>query len=63
MGDFTWSGAGREARFCSCAVAVEKFVEYRMGEPQDAPIKAGAEGSIWFTAWRMRATKPLGSPT
>jgi len=29
----------------------EKFVEYRMDEPQDAPIAiaAGADGSIWFT--------------
>jgi len=29
----------------------EKFVEYRMGEPQDAPIAiaAGADGTIWFT--------------
>jgi virginiamycin B lyase len=29
----------------------EKFVEYRMGEPQDAPIAiaAGTDGSIWFT--------------
>jgi virginiamycin B lyase len=28
-----------------------KFVEYRMGEPQDAPIAiaAGTDGSIWFT--------------
>src|SRR5215471_8038998 len=33
------------------AVPREKFVEYRMGEPQDAPIAiaAGADGSIWFT--------------
>ena len=33
------------------AVPEEKFVEYRMGEPQDAPIAiaAGADGSIWFT--------------
>jgi virginiamycin B lyase len=33
------------------AVPQEKFVEYRMGEPQDAPIAiaAGADGSIWFT--------------
>src|SRR5215470_9943126 len=33
------------------AVPGEKFVEYRMGEPQDAPIAiaAGADGSIWFT--------------
>jgi virginiamycin B lyase len=33
------------------AVLEEKFVEYRMGEPQDAPIAiaAGADGSIWFT--------------
>jgi virginiamycin B lyase len=29
----------------------DKFVEYRMGEPQDAPIAiaAGTDGSIWFT--------------
>jgi virginiamycin B lyase len=29
----------------------EKFVEYRMDEPQDAPIAiaAGSDGSIWFT--------------
>jgi virginiamycin B lyase len=29
----------------------KKFVEYRMGEPQDAPIAiaAGNDGSIWFT--------------
>src|SRR5438105_13102865 len=29
----------------------EKFVEYRMDEPQDAPIAiaAGTDGSIWFT--------------
>src|SRR5215470_6217725 len=33
------------------AVPEEKFVEYRMGEPQDAPIAiaAGADNSIWFT--------------
>ena len=33
------------------AVPEEKFVEYRMGEPQDAPIAiaAGIDGSIWFT--------------
>jgi virginiamycin B lyase len=33
------------------AVPEEKFVEYRMDEPQDAPITiaAGADGSIWFT--------------
>jgi virginiamycin B lyase len=33
------------------AVPEEKFIEYRMGEPQDAPIAiaAGADGSIWFT--------------
>jgi virginiamycin B lyase len=33
------------------AVPEEKFVEYRMSEPQDAPIAiaAGADGSIWFT--------------
>jgi virginiamycin B lyase len=33
------------------AVPVQKFVEYRMSEPQDAPIAiaAGADGSIWFT--------------
>jgi virginiamycin B lyase len=33
------------------AILEEKFVEYRMGEPQDAPIAiaAGADGSIWFT--------------
>jgi len=33
------------------AVAKEKFVEYRMGEPEDAPIAiaAGIDGSIWFT--------------
>ena len=32
------------------AVAKEKFVEYRMGEPEDAPIAiaAGIDGSIWF---------------
>jgi virginiamycin B lyase len=29
----------------------EKFVEYRMAEPQDAPIAiaAGTDGSVWFT--------------
>jgi virginiamycin B lyase len=29
----------------------EKFIEYRMGEPQDAPIAiaAGDDGTIWFT--------------
>jgi virginiamycin B lyase len=29
----------------------EKFVEYRMSEPEDAPIAiaAGSDGSIWFT--------------
>jgi virginiamycin B lyase len=29
----------------------EKIVEYRMAEPQDAPIAiaAGADGSVWFT--------------
>jgi virginiamycin B lyase len=29
----------------------QKFIEYRMDEPQDAPIAiaAGADGSIWFT--------------
>jgi virginiamycin B lyase len=29
----------------------KNFVEYRMGEPEDAPIAiaAGADGSIWFT--------------
>ena len=33
------------------AVPEQKFVEYRMSEPQDAPIAiaAGADGSIWFT--------------
>ncbi|MGA2289851.1 virginiamycin B lyase family protein, partial [Bradyrhizobium sp.] len=33
------------------AVAEEKFVEFRMGEAQDAPIAiaAGTDGSIWFT--------------
>ena len=33
------------------AVSQQKFVEYRMGEPQDAPIAiaAGTDGSIWFT--------------
>jgi virginiamycin B lyase len=33
------------------AVPEQKFVEYRMGEPQDAPIAiaAGTDGSIWFT--------------
>jgi virginiamycin B lyase len=33
------------------AVPAHKFVEYRMSEPQDAPIAiaAGADGSIWFT--------------
>jgi virginiamycin B lyase len=33
------------------AVPEEKFVEYRMGEPQDAPIAiaAGADGTVWFT--------------
>jgi virginiamycin B lyase len=33
------------------AVPEEKFAEYRMGEPQDAPIAiaAGADSSIWFT--------------
>src|SRR3954468_19926101 len=33
------------------ATPEEKFVEYRMGEPQDAPIAiaAGTDGSIWFT--------------
>jgi len=33
------------------AFGEEKFVEYRMSEPQDAPIAiaAGADGSIWFT--------------
>src|SRR5216110_576373 len=33
------------------SVSEEKFVEYRMGEPQDAPIAiaAGSDGSIWFT--------------
>jgi virginiamycin B lyase len=33
------------------AVLEEKFVEYRMGEPQDAPIAiaAGTDGSVWFT--------------
>ena len=33
------------------AIPEEKFVEYRMGEPQDAPIAiaAGNDGSIWFT--------------
>jgi len=33
------------------AVPEEKFVEYRMDEPQDAPIAiaAGTDGSIWFT--------------
>ena len=32
-------------------VAPVGFVEYRMGEPQDAPIAiaAGADGTIWFT--------------
>ena len=32
-------------------VVEEKFVEYRMGEPQDSPIAiaAGPDGSIWFT--------------
>jgi virginiamycin B lyase len=33
------------------AVPEEKFVEYRMGDSQDAPIAiaAGSDGSIWFT--------------
>jgi virginiamycin B lyase len=33
------------------AISEEKFVEYRMDEPQDAPIAiaAGNDGSIWFT--------------
>ena len=33
------------------AFSEEKFVEYRMGGPQDAPIAiaAGTDGSIWFT--------------
>jgi len=33
------------------AVTEEKFVEYRMSEPQDAPIAiaVGTDGSIWFT--------------
>src|SRR5882724_13364223 len=33
------------------AVQQEKFVEYRMAEPQDAPIAiaAGTDGSVWFT--------------
>jgi len=33
------------------AVPQEEIVEYRMGEPQDAPIAiaAGTDGSIWFT--------------
>jgi virginiamycin B lyase len=33
------------------AVSQQKFVEYRMGEPQDAPIAiaAGPDGSVWFT--------------
>src|SRR5712691_4102250 len=33
------------------AVPEQKFVEYRMSEPQDAPIAiaAGTDGSIWFT--------------
>jgi virginiamycin B lyase len=33
------------------AVPQEEFVEYRMGEPQDAPIAiaAGTDGGIWFT--------------
>ena len=33
------------------AVPEQKFVEYRMDEPQDAPIAiaAGTDGSIWFT--------------
>jgi virginiamycin B lyase len=32
-------------------LAVEKFVEYRMDQPEDAPIAiaAGTDGSIWFT--------------
>jgi virginiamycin B lyase len=33
------------------AIPEEKFVEYRMAEPQDAPIAiaAGTDGSVWFT--------------
>jgi virginiamycin B lyase len=33
------------------AVPGQKFVEYRMSEPEDAPIAiaAGTDGSIWFT--------------
>ena len=33
------------------AVPEKQFVEYRMDEPQDAPIAiaAGADGSVWFT--------------
>lgn len=33
------------------AMSEGKFVEYRMGDPQDAPIAiaAGTDGSIWFT--------------
>jgi virginiamycin B lyase len=33
------------------AVPEQKFVEYRMADPQDAPIAvaAGTDGSIWFT--------------
>ena len=33
------------------SVPIERFVEYRMDEPQDAPIAiaAGVDGSVWFT--------------
>src|SRR2546421_212080 len=33
------------------ATPEEKFIEYRMAEPQEAPIAiaAGTDGSIWFT--------------
>src|SRR5258707_973266 len=43
------------------AVPAEKFVEYRMAEPQDAPIAiaAGADGTIWFTIDHADAIRRL----
>src|SRR5215813_5086064 len=39
------------AHLLARAISGEKFVEYRMAEPQDAPIAiaAGNDGSVWFT--------------
>ncbi len=50
-------GAGGRRASLARAVPEETFVEYRMGEPHDAPIAIAAarDGSIWFTLDRADA--------